>query len=39
MEVDVIELLLDLLPCVVEDILTLCCGTVLKFSSELIGLS
>ena len=34
MEVDVIELLLDLLPCVVEDILTLCCGTVLKFSSE-----
>ena len=34
MEVDVIELLLDLLPCVVEDILTLCCGTVLKLSSE-----
>ena len=34
MEVDVIELLLDLLPCVVEDILTLSCGTMLKLSSE-----
>ena len=34
MEVDVIELLLDLLPSVIEDILTLCCRTVLKLSCE-----